>query len=98
MKTLRDFIWFGLALGVLGIGMAIYFLIAPPDPNATPTCNHRPMSQGDLCVVHSSTGTYTESYDEMKNKPGGRGRAVALGLIGVAITGGASYGLYRTRP
>ncbi|MGZ0150613.1 hypothetical protein ACXJJ3_26385 [Kribbella sp. WER1] len=56
------------------------------------------MSQGDVCVVHSSTGTCTESYDDLKNKPGGRGRAVLLILIGAAITGGGSYGLYRTRP
>ncbi|HZX08392.1 hypothetical protein [Kribbella sp.] len=98
MKTLREFVWFGLALGVLGIGMGIYFLIAPADPNATPTCNHRPMSPGDLCIVQRTTGTVTESYDDMKNKPGGRGRAAVLLLVGVVITGGASYGLYRTRP
>lgn len=97
MRSLRDFIWFGLVLGVLGIGMAIYFLVRPPDLNATPKCGDRPMIQGDVCVVHGSTGTYTESYDDMKNKPGSGKRVVVLLLIGVILTAGSGFGLYRTR-
>ncbi|WP_280721909.1 hypothetical protein [Kitasatospora sp. MAA4] len=70
-----------VTVGMAIVALCIFALLAAPDPN-NPVCNGQRMSQGDVCVTHSSDGSRRlDSYDDLRSDD--------TGIFWWGIAGGA---------